>query len=217
MARNDKHLALKLRRLGKGYNFIYKELGIPKSTLSDWFRALAWSKVVKLRLTKRANFMARKRMRIMAKANKERWLKWRKQHQLEAIKEFPKLKRDPLFISGIMLYWAEGDNNLKNANVRLTNTDPRMIRLFIKFAESVCNVPRKNIRLALILYPDIKEAECKNYWSDFTKIPLDQFYKTQFIYGKHPTKRLTNGICMVKIGGAGLKEKISAWIDLYSK
>ena len=217
MARNDKHLAVRLRRLGKGYNFISKELGVPKSTLSDWFSGMTWSKVVKTKLTERANLMARKRMKILAAAQKKRWQKWREQHRLEAIKEFPELKNKPLFIAGLMLYWAEGDNGKAGSNVRLTNIDPRMIKVFINFALSLCKVPKENIRIGLLIYPDLNENICKNFWSKYTSVPVNQFHKIQVIKGRHPTKRLEYGICIVRVGGGGLKEKIRTWIDRYSR
>lgn len=41
--KNDKHLAIKLRKLWKSYNKISKELGIPKSTLVTWLSNAKWS------------------------------------------------------------------------------------------------------------------------------------------------------------------------------
>jgi len=116
-----------------------------------------------------------------------------------------------------MLYWAEGDNGKTGSNVRLTNIDPRMIKVFINFSTSICKVVRENIRIGLILYPDLDDKVCKNFWHKYTGIPFNQFHKTQVIKGNHPTKRLEYGICMVRVGGGGLKEKIRTWIDLYSK
>ena len=156
-------------------------------------------------------------MRLIARANKERWAKWREMHRSEAIREFPNLTKNPLFIAGLMLYWAEGDTHGKGGNVRLTNIDARMIRVFVNFAKRICNVPKSDIRIGLILYPDLNDSVCKNYWSRLINIPLSQFHKTQIIQGSHPTKRLQNGICLIRIGGTGLKEKIKTWIDLYAK
>ena len=161
--------------------------------------------------------MAKKRLIQINKDRIEKWKKWRQQFKEEAILEFSKLKNKNLFVAGVMLYWAEGDNSEKSRVVRLTNTDPRMIKLFINFTERVCRVHKNNIKITLILYPDLNENICKNYWSSFLNIPLEQFYKTQFINGRHPTKRLVNGICMIKIGGSGLKEKIITWINLLSE
>lgn len=45
--------ALKLRLDGKSYNEIHAELGVPKSTLSFWFRDLVLSDEARRRLEKR--------------------------------------------------------------------------------------------------------------------------------------------------------------------
>lgn len=214
--RNDKHLAIELRRKGKSYNYISKELNIPKGTLSEWFKDIGWSQHIKETLTNRVYWLARKRLAQINKRRKKQWEQWRKEHRIEAIKEFPLLAWKDLFVAGLMLYWAEGDNNLKNG-VRLTNTDPRMIKLFIRFAQEICHISRDALRIGLILYPDLSEEQCRDFWSTYLGVPLIQFHKTQYIQGYHPTKRLEKGICMVIIGGVGLKEKIHTWIDLYTK
>lgn len=212
--RNDRHLAINLRRKGKSYNEIRKELGIPKSTLNSWFQGLRWSQFVKKNLSEKALRLSTKRMRKIAKANKERWLKWRKQYRDEAVKEFPQLKSNPLFTAGLMLYWGEGDGNLKN-DTRLSNIDPRMITLFNKFLLNICKVSKDDIFLSLTIYPDLSDNKCKIFWSNKTGISQNQFNKTQIIYGKHPTKRLENGICTIRVRRSrGLKEKIVIWINL---
>lgn len=214
--RNDKHIAIKLRRRGKSYSKISKELGVPKSTLSDWFSDIDWSKSIKADLTKKANYIARKRLRAYNKKQKIFWEAWREQARQQARDNFSKLKSNPLFISGIMIYWGEGDSKPENP-FRLSNTDPRMIKLYVKFLIESLNVSRENIRLGLILYPDLVEDRCIDFWSENTGINKSQFYKTQFIRGRHPTKRLSHGICMVTCGNRQLKEKALIWIDLLSK
>jgi orotate phosphoribosyltransferase-like protein len=79
--RNDRHLAIKLRKKGLSYNKISKELEIPKSTLHYWFRNLKWSQEIKKELTEKAIRKATKQIRAMARANKERWIKWREMHR----------------------------------------------------------------------------------------------------------------------------------------
>lgn len=215
--RNDRYLALELRKKGKSYKDIHEALGIPKSTLHYWFKDLKWSQMIKMNLSAKAAKLSTKRMRKIAKANRERWENWRKQHRIEAKKEFFELKSRPLFIAGIMLYWGEGDSNLKN-DLRLSNVDPRMIALFYRFLLSICKVSKDDIFIALTIYPDLSDYKCKNFWSQQTGIPQDQFNKTQIIYGRHPTKRLQNGICAIRVRrGRGLKEKIMTWINLVFK
>jgi len=215
--RNDRHLAIKLRKKGMSYKKISKELGIPKSTIHYWFSNLQWSQLIKKKLTKRAQIQSTKRLRAVIRAQQKRWKAWRKQYREEAKKEFPILKSNPLFVAGLMLYWGEGDSKPKN-ETRLSNTDPRMIKLFYKFLQEICKIPKKEIRACLLLYPDLCEEKCKNFWHKTTGIPLSQFNKSSVIYGRHPTKRLENGICIIRVNSSrGLKEKILVWINLLSK
>jgi hypothetical protein len=212
--RNDKHLAIIMRKKGNSYKQISKELGIPKSTMHYWFKDLDWSEDIREKLTEKNRRTSRKRIRKVIKANQERWRKWRASFRKEAAKEFSKLKNNSLFVAGIMLYWGEGDGNLKN-EVRLTNVDYRMVALFKRFLLNVCNISMDDIVLSLFIYPDLSEKKCKEFWSKKIKIPLIKFDKTQIIYGKHPTKRLENGICTIRIKRSrGFKEKIVVWTEL---
>jgi len=215
--RTDKELAIKLRERKKSYNFISNKLNIPKSTLHGWFKKLKWSDKIKKELIKKNKIATLKNLRAMAVTNKARWEQWREQYRIEAKKEFSKLKSEPLFISGLMLYWGEGDSRIENGCVRLSNTHAKMIEIFNLFLQKICKIPLKKIRLYMILYPDLNESICKEFWSKHCHIPKNQFIKTQYIKGKHPTKRLANGICMIHVSSRGLKEKIFTWLNLYQE
>jgi hypothetical protein len=215
--RNDRHLAIKLRKKGSSYQKISEELGIPESTMHYWFKDLPWSEEIKKKLTKKSIKLSRERIKKVVKANRERWAKWRNSFRETAQKEFTGLKKIPLFIAGLMLYWGEGDQNLKY-EVRLSNIKPEMIALFNKFLLNICKIPKEDIFLYIIIYPDLVDKKCKDFWSKKIHISLDQFDKTQTIYGRHPTKRLENGICSIRVKRSRwLKEKIIVWIDLLSK
>lgn len=213
--RKDRTLAIQLRRNNKSYSEISKTLGVSKSTLADWFGHDLLSQKTKQLLIKRAAEISRVRMKELGKINKVRWEKWRESARNEARKLFPLLANNPLFIAGLMLYWAEGDSKIENP-FRLTNTNPKMIALYTKFLTKTLDVPRENLRVTVILYPDLSEKECVEFWAKTIGISESQFYKTQFIKGRHPTKRLSKGICMISCGGRQLKEKITVWIDLLS-
>ncbi len=212
--RNDKHLAIEMRKRGKSYGKISKELDIPKSTLSGWFSALKWSRELKEELTRKANYVSRKRLLRVNKARQEGWEKWREEFRKAARKEFPRLLKNPLFVLGLGLYWGEGDHRLENGKVSLVNTDPKIIRLFGEFLRKVLGVPEEKIRAWLILYPDLSEKKCKNFWSEVSGVSLERFRKTQFIRGRHPTRRTTHGMCTIQVNSRGLKEKIFIWTGL---
>ena len=215
--RNDKHLAIKLRKQGKSYNKISQELSIPKSTLVGWLANQKWSQNIKKELTRKANYISRKRLLFFIEERREKFEKIREGFRLEAETEFPFLMKNPLFIAGINIYWGEGDNKSTGCLLRISNIDPRMIGVFSSFLRNVLFVPEEKLRVGIILYPDLSETKCKNFWQEVTKIPLNQFHKTQFIHGKHPTRRIEHGICMLTISSKKYKEKVIKWIDLFSK
>lgn len=214
--RYNKNAAIKLRRQGKSYNEIYKLLRIPKSTLSYWFKNDKKSQKIKLTLSGKSNKLVAERIKKFVRNNKKRWEKIRADAREEARKEFKFLSQNPLFTAGVMLYWAEGDSVLKNP-LRFTNTNASMIALYVKFLIKVCGVPKEDLRANIILYKDLDERYNINFWSRASTIPKIQFYKTQYIKGKHKTKRLTNGICMIICNKRIRKEKMMVWIDLLSK
>ncbi len=206
-----KSSAIKLRRLGKSYNEINQTLKISKSTLSSWFKNEKWSEDIKNKILKNTH---KERTEKMRKAHKDFWQNKYLGYRRQAEIEFNNFKNNFLFITGIMLYWAEGDNG-KTSIVRLTNTDPRMINLFGKFLLKFGNIDKNKIRLYLMLYNDLDESSCKKFWTKNVSLPLTQFHKTQYIKGRHPTKRLAYGICNINICSRELKEKITSWINIW--
>lgn len=213
--RIDRHLAIVLRKQGKSYNEISKELGIPKSTMGYWFRGNPWSEEIKKKLIKKAQILTIPKLRLMSQANKRKWEMWHEQCRQKAIQEFPLFKNNQLFLAGLMLYWGEGDKVLKNDLVRLANSDPEMIKIFYKFLKNALLLPSEKIFLKLTLYPDLNEKKSKRLWARMLNIPLKQFKNSAFIVGKHPEKRLSYGVCTIEVHSRNLKEKILMWIELY--
>lgn len=211
-----KTLALRLRISGKSYEEISKSLSVAKSTLSNWLSKDKESQKIKNILSSKENKRVAERINKFVAGNKKHWSDRKINIQNDAREKFNSLKNNKLFIAGAMLYWAEGDNKSGNP-FRLTNTDPRMIALYIKFLTEALKLSKKDIKIALILYPDLSEKECMNFWSKISGINQDNFYKTQFIKGNHPTKRLSHGICIVNCNNRPMKEKVLVWIDLLSK
>lgn len=207
--------ALQLRKEGLSYGEIHRRLGIPKSTLCEWFKRQKWSQKVKQQLIEKAKSGSLKQIPILAKINKKRFERVRENARIEAAGEFKRLKSNPLFISGLMLYWGEGDSKAENGQVRLINTDVDMMKFFRHFLMKICKVPSTRLKVSLYLYPDLSEAKCKIFWSNSLSTPTDQFYKTQFIKGRHPSKRLQHGICGISVQSRCLKEKILKWLQLY--
>lgn len=213
--RKDKEKAVELRRNGRSYKQISSDLGIPLGTISGWFRGQKWSEEIREHLSKKVSLSNPNAVQAMVIANKMRWTKWRQSHREIAIQQFSELKKDPLFLSGIMLYWGEGDKSSKNSTLKLSNSDPAMIKVFYLFLVKSLEISPEKIFISLINYPDLVDSVQKTIWSRATGIPLSQFKNSVVIQGRHPTKRNSYGVCMIMVHSRAFKDRILQWIELY--
>jgi len=172
MAIQMKEEAIRLRNLGFSYSMISVKTGVSKSTLNYWLRNIPYKpNTIVLRRILEAPLKSAKVLRDK-KINNIRIAKE------IAIKELGKITKRDLLMMGIGLYIGEGTKN-KTQMVRITNSDPKVIKLAIAWLISACGLGIKNLRVAIHTYPDIDIEKTLNYWSNITHIPRDQFRKTQ--------------------------------------
>jgi len=205
---------IKLRQQHLSYNDIAIKLNISKSTVSYWLKNKDWSENIKQKLQKINRKSSQNNIEKMAIANRKKWQSWYQNARDEATKEFQYLKGIPLFIAGNMLYWGEGDSNINNSMVRLSNITDKIIIIFVKFLKNCCKVDDNNIIFTLILYPEHSEAKCKKFWCSKLPVTNPIFYKTQRIIGKNLKNKINFGICNVLVKSRFLKEKIITWENL---
>jgi len=213
--RKDKIKAYELRRKEKSYSEISRTLKIAKSTLAGWFKDEDWSRDIRNKLGALQSLSYPKKLSAIIKANKERWSKIHQNYRDVGEKEFKLLKDNPLFIAGLMLYWGEGNNSQKYSEVKLANSDPVMIKVFYNFLKDALGLPKNRIFVWLLLYPDLADDMQKRFWSKAIGVPLLQFKNSIYIKGRHPTKRLSYGVCNIYVQSRELKEKILTWINMY--
>ncbi len=90
---------------------------------------------------------------------------------------YPKnLDEAKLFGLGVGLYWGEGTKANKNT-VRIGNSDPALLRIFIKFLIKFFRIDKKDLRFHLHTFTDIDLEQAKNYWKKELRINDSQFYK----------------------------------------
>lgn len=215
--KKEKIKAFALRKKGKSYGEISKALKVNKSTISGWFKNIDWSQDIKLQLIEKSKETSRKRLIHLNDLKKKKWSAHYVKAEKEAVVEFEKLKKDKLFITGIALYWGEGDKTFKNGIVRISNTDVKMLAVFNDFLQVVCKVNIEKIKAGILLYPDLDSDQCLKFWSEGIRISKERFFKSTVIQGRHKTKRLGNGVCIVSVSDKYFKKKILTWLDLFIK
>ena len=116
------------------------------------------------------------------------------------------------------LYLTEGNIKHKHS-VKFSNSNPGIIKIFVKFLKIVCGVPVDKIKASLIIYPDINKGDCKDYWSKFLDLPLKQFSKTTVLKSRNngSSKKHSNvGTATIYVHNSKLLTIIKDWTKEYS-
>ncbi len=124
-------------------------------------------------------------------------------------------KDKELKIAGIMLYWAEGSKNLKSNMVDFVNSDPNMIKIFLKFLRQICGVKEDRLRLYLYSYSYQEIDKLKDYWNKITGIPKAQFFKP-YIREGNPNlngRKLPYGLVHIRYCDKQLLKLVLSWIE----
>lgn len=126
----------------------------------------------------------------------------------EADREMRELERDPLFISGVMLYADRGDTDPKRP-IALSFSEPVLAQIFARFLERVCAMPPERVRAHLLLYPGLDEWLCRIHWAKEAGLPARNFTKASAIKGR--AAQAPFGICVITVSNAYLKLKLLEW------
>lgn len=224
--RRDKKNALALRLQGHSYNEINHKLGIAKSTLSSWFAKTILPERARKRLERR---VAEGSLEGLLKRNRQQTKDaWERATIVreKANRDVRKLSKHDLFLVGVALYWAEGYKKLvvKNGKERtahtvsFTNSDPKMIRIFLRFLIEIAEIQKSKISISMRLFTHIEKETALKYWLGVTGLEEKNFQKPSFVVskssqGKRPYNRLPYGTIQVVVGNTQKFHQIMGWIE----
>jgi hypothetical protein len=81
-----------------------------------------------------------------------------------------------LYGLGIGLFWGEG-NKRNPTSVRLGNSDPHLITLFITFLRTIYNIDEKRLRFGLQIFSDMNADEALTFWMRHLHVDKSCFQK----------------------------------------
>lgn len=210
----EQRRAKHLRTQGWSVRAIATELSCAKSSVSTWVRDIPLT-------VEQIAALASNRDRGRATASehpnspKHVWRKFRQDIMEIARKEIPEICPEKmLLVTGAALYWAEGYKQSRSM-VNVSNADPAMISLMMRFFREVCHVPEGKFRGSLHIHPHLDARTAERFWSKLTGIPLVQFHATQLgvsraSQGKRDT--LPQGTFHIVVCDVRLKSRIDGWI-----
>ncbi|MDP3996037.1 MAG: hypothetical protein Q8P74_02205 [bacterium] len=216
----ERKRAISLRKKGLSYSEILREVPVAKSTLSLWLRSVGLAQRYRQRLTEKRLTAALKG----AKAKKDQRLAVTKEIKDRAKREIEKISKRELWLIGTALYWAEGakqkEHNVSQ-KVKFSNSDPMMIKVFLRWIRDICGIPRSGITFRIALHETAIDrlAEVKKHWSGATGFSINNFQKIDWKKGKINTKRKNigskyYGLLNVYIkNSTNLNRKIEGWIE----
>ncbi|HNY35811.1 MAG TPA: hypothetical protein PLD14_02550 [Candidatus Pacearchaeota archaeon] len=213
----EKEEAIKFRKNGFSYSEILKQIPISRSTLSLWLRSVGLAK---------AQFQRTTQKRIEgglrgAAARRRNRIKITEEIKSKAIKEVKNIDIKNLWLIGIALYWAEGSKEKEsgtNSGVKFSNSDHRMILLFIKWLKNSFLINSSDLIYELYIHEtaDIKKAQI--YWSNILSISTEKI-RTYLKKSKIKTIRKNtcsdyHGLIRVTVNkSTNLNRMITGWIE----
>lgn len=201
--------AIQLRKKGLSYNEIQKELNVSKGTLSLWL------KTVPLTPKQRKHFYTKRILNLASgpQSQKERRIR----EIAKIIKEAEKEVRLPLSLEafrflGAALYWAEGS---KTNHFAVTNSDPHFMLFMVHWFEKTFGVSPQNLKARLNIYPQQNEQNIKQFWSQLTRIPLENFGKSFIkpLNKRYKKNNLYYGTIRVVVPrGTDMRHRVFGWM-----
>ena len=204
----EKIRATKLRLKGLSYKEILKEVEVSKSTLSLWLREVELTNEQKKHLLNKKESVIYE----IAKRKIATRIKTTQEVIANAREEFNSLKHDPLFLTGISLYWAEGSKH-KGEDVKFSNSDDKMIELMMSWFRKICKVPEEKFRIHIHLHTLHCRKDILKFWSEVTGIKRSKFYKPYIKPTSLVQRRniLYSGTCSIIIHDKNLFRRIVGW------
>lgn len=207
---NLKPKAVALRREGNSIGSIENMLGIPRSTLSGWFRSVSLTKRQQAKLKKQSD-----QGLVKARVVAVRWHNTQKSARLKEAAEMGSevLKRIPndtatLELALAFLYLGEGTKT--HAGTSLGSSDIRIAKFFVQCMKKIYAVPIEKIKCYLHLRADQNSEKMKRYWSKELLLPLANFGKASI--DKRAAGKTTyphyKGVCLIECGRVDIQRRL---------
>ncbi|MEP7166351.1 MAG: hypothetical protein ABI758_00045 [Candidatus Woesebacteria bacterium] len=212
--------AIELRRQGLTYSEILKQIPVAKSTLSLWLRSVQMAKQQEQRYTEKKRLagirggLARKTERIQ-----------RQELIMNLARaEISEISDRELWLMGIVLYWAEGTKEKiyrTGHTVVFTNSDSKMISVFLQWVEICLKIPREDVYFNLHIH-DTHRSRVNEHIAFWNKVIGMRYNSLEKVYFKkhNPSPKRKNlnqsyhGQLNVKIrNSVDLNRKIAGWVE----
>lgn len=179
--RDSRNKAVALRKQGKTYSEIRLLIpGVPKSTLSNWLSTLELSKKQKDKLSRNVNrklIKARAQSLLVMRNKRDKYFSDIENKNLDFTNLLNSNKGSAKLVLAA-LYLGEGTKNMRGS-LRLGNSDPGIIKLFLKLLRSCYIIDETKFRGTVLCRADQDIKSLNKFWIQTSGINKKQFYKAR--------------------------------------
>lgn len=181
----EKEKAKELRKSGYSLSEISSNLNVSKSTASLWTKHVKINQLGVDRIKEKSKSARSKVFEILHNRKLERL----SIADLEAEKRISEFQLDSYtaIVALSIMYWCEGSKD--DRSVHFTNSDPDLVKIFMKLFRQCFPVDEKKIKITAHLHDYHNEKEILEFWSSVTNVPLSQFNKPFRKESKHTFKK----------------------------
>ena len=160
----EQEQARALRAQNRTLAEIAQILSVSKSSVSVWVRDVPYTPTLRLRGPHRHPHPAHEaKLRQIEELNRQ------------GKTRLGVLTDEAFFAAGVALYAGEGSKT--DGEVRFSNSDPAMVRLFCAWFRRFFDVDETRMRGRLHLHQGLALSAAEAFWSSLANIPTDQFHK----------------------------------------
>lgn len=209
----EKERARNLRKKGYSMNQIIQETGFTKSSVSLWVRDVVLTKKQKEKISERGRSLESVELRRSHRLSNE---KTKRQVVInQAKKDYTHISLTQLKLIGVILYLGEGGKT-ERGTARLSNSDPAVIKMMMRFFREVCRVEESRFRANVHAFSHTNVEKTEKYWSKITGIPRNQFQKTYVKASSASLQKrhtLPHGTFTINVCDTKLFLTIMGWIE----
>jgi predicted transcriptional regulator len=181
-----------MREQGLDYNRIAAELGVSKSSVSLWVRDLPRPPGLSYEECRKRSAEGVRRYWAA-----QRTIREAKREVLRALaaSQIGQMNDREILIAGAIAYWCEGAKNRHgrwNDRVIFTNSDPALIRLFLRFLDAV-GVERSSVIYCVQIHESANIEAAQRFWLDVTEADPAQYRRPTLKKHNPRTRRKNTG------------------------
>jgi hypothetical protein len=181
-----------LREQGLDYEQIVAELGVSKSSVSLWVRDLPRPPGLSYEESRKRSADGVRRYWEAERPIREAE---REAARAAAADQIGQLSDREIIIAGAIAYWCEGAKNKpyrRSDRVSFMNSDPRLIKFFLRFL-AAAGVSQSQLIFRVFIHESADVGEAQRFWLDVTRSRPDQFRRPALKRHNPTTTRRNRG------------------------